>query len=298
MNGITPIEQLEISKIADVGQESLTFAQVKKLSKDRFDQQLCLFQKTMLAAFCLSDSNHLVLDQINNTHLHAKNGAFSVARGVASALKKVVKIESNVEVSSCIHDTQIYVFVSCDDEHLGPELEAALKSLVTGFYPSGDDPGVCESGIMLKDYSFRGHPLWVYILGERLEVGFIKKNSSLLREDLVEMCIGEIKPLKRGKFSAEIRSCISSIDKTEISTVGKSNAFYIDRKFEDWLHLLAFNNSTYQGKFHLEEYLDSRLFRLVISEKEEQIFEKYAKQLIQVNAALKSELNGLKTSAT
>lgn len=37
MNGITPIEQLEISKIADVGQETLTFAQVKKLSKDRFD---------------------------------------------------------------------------------------------------------------------------------------------------------------------------------------------------------------------------------------------------------------------
>lgn len=296
MNGITPLEQLQLSKIAETDREYLSFEQVVKLSREKFSTQLCLFHSTMLAAFCIADSPHSIVDQTNNTHLHAKNLAFSVAKGVVKALKNVLNVEHNIEIASCIHNAQIYVFVSCNHENLGPELSAALKLLLKGFYPIGDDPGVCESGIMLKDYKFCAHPLQAYVLGDRLEVGYIKKNSSMLREEFVEMSISEIRPTKKGKFSAEIRSCISTSDETEISCVGKTNSFYIDRRFEDLLYLLALNNSNYQGKFHVEEYLDSRLFRLVICERQERIFENYVNQMTQVNMALKSDLGGLKSS--
>ena len=296
MNGITPIEQLELSKIAEVGQEYLSFDKVEKLSRDKYEQQLSLFQQTMLVAFSLDDSPRSPADLANNTHLHAKNMVFALARGVVKALNRALKVEHNLEIASCIYNAKIYVFISSNHENLSPELEAVLTLLVKGFYPIGDDPGVCESGIMLRDFKFRAHPLQAYVLGDRLEVGYIKKNSSMLREELVEMSISEIRPTKKGKFSAEIRSCISSTDETEISSVGKTNSFDIDRRFEDLLYLLALNNSTYQGMFHVEEYLDSRLFRLVICERQEQVFEKYVNQLTQVNLALKSDLGGLKSS--
>ncbi|PZO24038.1 MAG: hypothetical protein DCE89_08000 [Betaproteobacteria bacterium] len=295
MNGITPLEQLELAKISEVDREYLTFDTVKNLSQEKCDQQLCLFQTTMLAAFCLDDPSFFV-DPHNNSHLHSKNGALGVAKALVKALKKVMGAECHIEVGSCIYQGRIYVFVSSNIESLSPEFTAALQALTTGFYPPGDDPGTCESGIMLKDFKFRGPPLQVYILGNRLEVGFIKKNSILERECLVEMTINEITPLKKGKFTAQIRSCIASNDEAEIPTVGKPNIFDIDRRFEDLLHLLALGNCTYQGKFHFEEYLDCRRFRLVISELEEQIFEKYARQLTQVNMALKSELGLQKSS--
>lgn len=295
MNGITPLEQLELAKLSEVDQGYLTYDAVKNLSQEKCDQQLCLFQTTMLAAFCLDDPS-LLIDPQHNSHLHSKNGGLGVAKALVKALKKVIGPECHIEVGSCILEGKIYIFVSSNVESLSPELTAALEALTTGFYPPGDDPGTCESGIMLKDFKFRGPPLQVYILGSRLEVGFIKKNSVLERECMVEMNINEIKPLKKGKFTAQIRSCIDVNDGAEIPTVGKPHIFDIDRRYEDLLHLLALGNCNYHGKFQYEEYLNCRRFRLVISEFEEQIFEKYARKLTQVNMALKSELAQQKSS--